>query len=263
MSLSRMASIDYLIGHVAAGDGRGRSAGSPLTGTTRPRATPGHLARLRARRPRRGRRPAPRSPRSSCGRCSRTPATRSPVNRWAGRRRSTRPGRTDRPARRQAAGPMTAEARAALVEKITAEEKETKTRTAVAGFDLTFSVPKSVSALWALATAPMQEQLYLAHRAALAATLELIEARGGVHPHRATTASAGSAPPGWSRPRSTIGTPARATRSCTPTSPSPTGSRARTGGGAPWTRRPCTGPPWRTPRPTTCCWPTRSPAAPA
>ena len=45
---------------------------------------------------------------------------------------------------------MTAEARAALVERITAEERDTRTRAAVAGFDLTFSVPKSVSALWAL-----------------------------------------------------------------------------------------------------------------
>src|SRR6185437_15933021 len=71
---------------------------------------------------------------------------------------------------------LTAEARTALVEKIVAEEKETKTRTAVAGFDLTFSVPKSVSALWALAPAPAQEQLYLAHRAALAATFERVEA---------------------------------------------------------------------------------------
>ncbi len=61
---------------------------------------------------------------------------------------------------------LTTEIRAPLIEKIVAEEKETKTRTAVAGFDLTFSVPKSVSALWAPAPAPVQEQLYLAHRAA-------------------------------------------------------------------------------------------------
>ena len=31
MSLSRMASVDYLVGHVAAGDGREPSAGSALT----------------------------------------------------------------------------------------------------------------------------------------------------------------------------------------------------------------------------------------
>ena len=66
---------------------------------------------------------------------------------------------------------MTADARAAAIERITAEERDTKTRTAVAGFDLTFSAPKSVSALWALADHPLQEQLYLAHRAAIAGTL--------------------------------------------------------------------------------------------
>ena len=31
MSLSRMASVDYLVDHVAAGDGRAPSTGSPLT----------------------------------------------------------------------------------------------------------------------------------------------------------------------------------------------------------------------------------------
>ena len=88
------------------------------------------------------------------------------------------PTRQERIARRIGALPesMTAQDRAAMVEKITAEEKDTKTRAAVAGFDLTFSVPKSVSALWAVGDHPLQEQLYLAHRAALTATLELVEA---------------------------------------------------------------------------------------
>src|SRR6478735_7559545 len=129
MSLSRMASVDYLVGHVAAGDGRGPSARSPFGG-------------------------------SRLGR---------PLVKY--------PTREQRILKRVRALPasMTAADRAAAVEKITAEEREVKTRTAVAGFDLTFSVPKSVSALWALAPAPVQEQLYLAHRAALSATLALIE----------------------------------------------------------------------------------------
>jgi len=55
---------------------------------------------------------------------------------------------------------MTAETRAAMIERITTEEQDTKTRPAVAAFDLTFSVPKAVSALWALADHPVQEQLY-------------------------------------------------------------------------------------------------------
>jgi conjugative relaxase-like TrwC/TraI family protein len=71
---------------------------------------------------------------------------------------------------------MDAQDRAAMVEKIVAEEQDSKTRAAVAGFDLTFSVPKSVSALWALGDHPLQEQLYLAHRAAVTSTLELVEA---------------------------------------------------------------------------------------
>ena len=158
---------------------------------------------------------------------------------------------------------LTAEARAALVEKITAEEKETKTRTAVAGFDLTFSVPKSVSALWALAPTPRAGAAVPGAPGRVGRDPRADRGRGGVHPDRAPTGSAGSAPAVWSRPRSTTGTPARATRSCTPTSPSPTASRARTASGAPWTRPRCTRPRSPTPRPTTCCSPTRSPAAPA
>ncbi|WP_372530549.1 relaxase domain-containing protein, partial [Euzebya sp.] len=42
------------------------------------------------------------------------------------------------------------DARAAAVARITAEEWKRRSRRAVAGFDLTFSVPKSVSVLWAL-----------------------------------------------------------------------------------------------------------------
>ncbi len=49
-------------------------------------------------------------------------------------------------------------------------------RTAVAGFDLTFSVPKSVSVLWALADPDTRDQVLEAHRAAVADTLRLFEA---------------------------------------------------------------------------------------
>ena len=70
------------------------------------------------------------------------------------------PTRQERIERRVAALPdeMTAEARAAAIERIEAEERDTKTRSAVAGFDLTFSVPKSVSALWAIAPADTQRR---------------------------------------------------------------------------------------------------------
>lgn len=49
-------------------------------------------------------------------------------------------------------------------------------RKGVAGFDLTFSPPKSVSALWALAGPELQARLHAAHRQALDETLEWVEA---------------------------------------------------------------------------------------
>ena len=51
------------------------------------------------------------------------------------------------------------------------------TRSAVAGFDLTFTVPKSASILWALGDETVQDAVVEAHREALDAVLELIEDR--------------------------------------------------------------------------------------
>jgi conjugative relaxase-like TrwC/TraI family protein len=65
--------------------------------------------------------------------------------------------------------------RAELVAGIEAEEKERGTRRAVAGFDYTFSVPKSVSAIWAVADAGTQSLIAAAHHAAVAEMVELIE----------------------------------------------------------------------------------------
>jgi conjugative relaxase-like TrwC/TraI family protein len=179
MSLAKMASVDYLVDHVAAGDGRGGGpTSSPLTRYyTVDGYPPGTwlgsgIASLGA----------PAISGSEVTEEQLRALFEDATNPFAGQRLGRPPAkyptRQERIDRRIAKLPDTlpAEARAGLVEKITAEEKETKTRTAVAGFDLTFSVPKSVSALWALAPAPVQEQLYLAHRAALTATLELIEA---------------------------------------------------------------------------------------
>ncbi|MFT8396637.1 MobF family relaxase [Propionibacterium sp.] len=67
------------------------------------------------------------------------------------------------------------EYRAELVAQIEAEEKERGTRRAVAGFDYTFSVPKSVSAIWAVADAGTQSLIAAAHHAAVAEMVELIE----------------------------------------------------------------------------------------
>ena len=48
-------------------------------------------------------------------------------------------------------------------------------RRAVAGFDLTFSVPKSVSVLWGVADAVTQERIVAAHHAAVADVIDLFE----------------------------------------------------------------------------------------
>jgi len=61
------------------------------------------------------------------------------------------------------------------VRQIIRDEQDAPTKKAVAGFDLTFSVPKSISALWAVADHGLQVKLYDAHRAAMTSTLELIE----------------------------------------------------------------------------------------
>ena len=68
------------------------------------------------------------------------------------------------------------EQRAAAVAAIESAEATRSTRRAVAGFDLTFSVPKSVSVLWALAPADVQAQIVTAHHAAIDDVLRLFEA---------------------------------------------------------------------------------------
>ncbi|MHB1738271.1 MAG: MobF family relaxase [Actinomycetes bacterium] len=50
-------------------------------------------------------------------------------------------------------------------------------RHAVVGYDLTFTAPKSVSVLWALADDATHTRVYAAHRAALASSLEFVEQR--------------------------------------------------------------------------------------
>ncbi|MFS2282061.1 MobF family relaxase [Microbacterium sp. OR21] len=66
-------------------------------------------------------------------------------------------------------------ARAQEVTAIEAEEAERGTRRAVAGFDFTFSVPKSVSAIWAVADAGTQALIAEAHHAAVAELVAFLE----------------------------------------------------------------------------------------
>lgn len=53
---------------------------------------------------------------------------------------------------------------------------QTETRHAVVGFDLTFSVPKSVSVLWALSPRKLQNEILHCHDSAVTATLQWLEA---------------------------------------------------------------------------------------
>ncbi|MEQ7845807.1 MobF family relaxase [Nocardioides kribbensis] len=70
---------------------------------------------------------------------------------------------------------MTQEDCAAETSRIEAEETAAGMRQAVAGFDLTFSVPKSVSVLWAVADAATQERISEAHHAAVADVIAFFE----------------------------------------------------------------------------------------
>ncbi|WHE37666.1 MobF family relaxase [Microbacterium sp. BDGP8] len=65
--------------------------------------------------------------------------------------------------------------RAEAVAAIETEEAERGTRRAVAGFDFTFSIPKSASALWAVADAGTQTLIADAHHAAIAEVVAFME----------------------------------------------------------------------------------------
>ncbi|AFR28733.1 hypothetical protein ARUE_c18270 [Arthrobacter sp. Rue61a] len=90
------------------------------------------------------------------------------------------------------------------------------TNHAVAGFDLTFSVPKSVSTLWALSPRPVQEQILDTHHEAIEATLAWMEEQV-INTRPAETEWRTSAPEESSQQHSTIGNHAPATLSSTPT----------------------------------------------
>ncbi|AYG04643.1 MobF family relaxase [Gryllotalpicola protaetiae] len=65
--------------------------------------------------------------------------------------------------------------RAEAVAAIEAEEAERGTRRAVAGYDFTFSIPKSASVLWAVADAGTQSLIGQAHHAAVAEVVAFME----------------------------------------------------------------------------------------
>lgn len=64
---------------------------------------------------------------------------------------------------------------AEAVEAITVEEERRGTRSAVAGYDYTFSLPKSASVLWGVADAGLQSLIVEAHHLAVAEVLDYME----------------------------------------------------------------------------------------
>ncbi|MCH6471158.1 MobF family relaxase [Sinomonas terrae] len=78
--------------------------------------------------------------------------------------------------RTQALGPGLSDGeREAAVAHIAAEEEAALSRRAVAGYDFTFSIPKSASVLWAVADAGTQERIAGAHHAAVADVVAYME----------------------------------------------------------------------------------------
>lgn len=91
---------------------------------------------------------------------------------------------------------LTSEDRAAETARIEAEETATGSRRAVAGYDFTFSVPKSVSVLWGVADPATQVRILDAHHAAVAEMLDYLErevaaTRTGVANHNGAVAQVG------------------------------------------------------------------------
>ncbi|UTT54814.1 relaxase domain-containing protein [Microbacterium maritypicum] len=70
---------------------------------------------------------------------------------------------------------LSATARGRAVAAIEAEEAERGTRRAVAGYDYTFSIPKSASVLWAVADAGTQSLIVDSHHAAVAEVVAFME----------------------------------------------------------------------------------------
>jgi hypothetical protein len=109
---------------------------------------------------------------------------------------------------------------------------------AIAGFDLTFRAPKSVSLLWGVGSPELTAQLRAGHDQAVSEGLGYLEREacrarrgaGGVLQVRAA---------GSSRRRSFIARRAPAIHCCTPTSSSATSRKARTGAGRRSTRAIC------------------------
>ena len=110
----------------------------------------------------------------------------------------------------------------------------------VTGWDLTFSAPKSVSALWATVGGEVGMEVRDAHDAAVAAALDYLEDHAALQPPGQGGSAPGRQPRDFWRRRSSIARRGPVTRSCTPMSWFPDGCAAPTGCGGRWTRGRCT-----------------------
>lgn len=70
---------------------------------------------------------------------------------------------------------LPADEQAAEVERIVGEEAARRTTSGVAGFEVVFNPPKSVSTWWALADAGLKDEILAAHHAAVQSTLAVLE----------------------------------------------------------------------------------------
>ena len=183
VSMSRMASIEYLLRHISSADGTPldpTQLGSALTryyaadGYPPGRWTGTGLAGLNQGAGLDVDQPISEEQMHRLFERGEDPITGSQLARKAPAKYATRQERIDRRIANLPAT-MIAPTRAAHIERIKDEERRKPTRNPVAGFDLTFSVPKSVSVLWALGDHGVQVQLYEAHQEAIQAVLAMIE----------------------------------------------------------------------------------------
>jgi len=183
MSLARLsagAGYRYLLRHTACGDVE-RDAGTPLTAYyTASGYPPGRwlgagLAGLAGGRGLPAGTAVTEEAMAALYRSGRDPITDAPL----GRPYPTFKPVGERIAARVARLPasLPEPERATRVDQIEAVERARPVRAAVAGFDLTFTVPKSASVLWALGDPRTQRAVAQAHREAVDAALDVLQER--------------------------------------------------------------------------------------
>lgn len=155
---------------------------------------------------------------------------------------------------------LTATECAEAVAQIEAQEAARPVRSAVAGYDLTFTVPKSVSVLWALADRDVSAAVEAAHRDAVSAVLAVVEDRF-LHTRIGTGSliqvpARGAIAAGFDHFDTRAGDPNLHTHLVIANK-----VQGPTGNGAPSTAAPSTTPPSRAPSSTTPPSPTCSPSA--